>query len=356
VVSTTGFGTVFTPSGERTVSGSFIQLKTNYANAFETITAARYDQYSLSGGGVGTQGNRVSPKVTVGLTTIPGFTPYFIYAEGYRAPAVTETLVAGIHPAPPQFTFLPNPGLKPEVGMNKEFGINWRYDNVLRPGDALRAKFNIYRNDLDNYIDLKFLGPGQGAGGQRCRNFVVFFCEQYQNITKARIEGVEFESNYDAGDWFGGLAGSHIVGKDITNSLPLATIPPDQVTTTLGARFLDRRLTVSVRWQAVAAKNPNDIPPGPEAPAGAKQGPPYAYFPTAAFNLVHLYMGYQINPDALMSFSVENLFNEQYSRYLDVYPNPLHGANSTPLPFFSPGITIKGALNVRFTDQMLFGG
>ncbi len=356
VVSTTGFGTVFTPSGERTVSGSFIQLKTNYANAFETITAARYDQYSLSGGGVGTQGNRVSPKVTVGLTTIPGFTPYFIYAEGYRAPAVTETLVAGIHPAPPQFTFLPNPGLKPEVGMNKEFGINWRYDNVLRPGDALRAKFNIYRNDLDNYIDLKFLGPGQGAGGQRCRNFVVFFCEQYQNITKARIEGLEFESNYDAGDWFGGVAGSHIVGKDITHSLPLATIPPDQVTTTLGARFLDRRLTVSVRWQAVAAKNPNDIPPGPEAPAGAKQGPPYAYFPTAAFKLVHLYTGYQINPDALMSFSVENLFNEQYSRYLDVYPNPLHGANSTPLPFFSPGITIKGALNVRFTDQMLFGG
>ncbi|MCI0681234.1 MAG: TonB-dependent hemoglobin/transferrin/lactoferrin family receptor [Gemmataceae bacterium] len=356
VVSTTGFGTVFTPSGERTVSGSFIQLKTNFANAFETIAAARYDQYSLSGGGVGTQGNRVSPKVTVGLTTIPGFTPYFIYAEGYRAPAVTETLVAGIHPAPPQFTFLPNPGLKPEVGKNKEFGLNLRYDNVLRPGDAYRAKVNIYRNDLDNYIELKFLGPFQGAGGQRCRNFVVFFCEQYQNIPKAKIEGIEFETNYDAGDWFGGVAGSHIVGRDITNGLPLATIPPDQVTTTLGARFLDRRLTVSVRWQAVAAKDPNDIPPGPEAPAGAKQGPPWAYFPTEAFNLVHLYLGYQINPDALASFSVENLLNEQYSRYLDVYPNPQHGLNSTPLPFFSPGITIKGALTVRFTDQMLFGG
>ena len=40
-------------------------------------------------------------------------------------------------------------------------------------------------------------------------------------------------------------------------SLPLATISPDQVTTTLGARFLDRRLTVSVRWQAVAG--PTDL-------------------------------------------------------------------------------------------------
>jgi outer membrane receptor protein involved in Fe transport len=71
---------------------------------------------------------------------------------------------------------------------------------------------------------------------------------------------------------------------------------------------------------------------------------------------VHLYLGYQINPDALASFSVENLFNEQYSRYLDVSPNPNHGQNSTPLPFFSPGITIKGALTVRFSDQTLFGG
>jgi hypothetical protein len=95
---------------------------------------------------------------------------------------------------------------------------------------------------------------------------------------------------------------------------------------------------------------------GPEAPAGATQGPPYAYFPTSSCNLVHLYLGYQINPDALASFSVENLFNQQYSRYLDVSPNPNHGLNSTPLPFFSPGITIKGALTVRFSDLTLFGG
>jgi hypothetical protein len=288
-VGTTGFGTIFTPSGERTVAGSFAQVKTNWANVVETIAAARYDKYWLSGGGVGTEGDRVSPKYTIGLTTIPGFTPYFIYAEGYRAPALTETLVAGIHPAAPQFTFLPNPGLKPEIGKNKEVGINLRYDNVATPGDAFRAKVNVFRNDLENYINLKFLGPLQGVGGQQCRNFTVFFCEQYQNIPTAWIEGIELETNYDAGFWFAGVAGSHLRGRDVSNNLPLGTIPPDQVTTTLGARFLDRRLTVSVRWQAVAAKNPDDIPPGPEAPAGATQGPPYAYYPTAAFNLINLY-------------------------------------------------------------------
>jgi hemoglobin/transferrin/lactoferrin receptor protein len=355
-VGTTGFGTIFTPSGERTVTGSFVQLKTNHLNVLETIAAVRYDKYWLSGGGVGTQGDRVSPKITVGLTTIPGFTPYFIYAEGYRAPALTETLVAGVHPAAPQFTFLPNPGLKPEIGKNKEVGVNLRYDNVVSRGDAFRTKINVFRNDLENFIDLKFLGPLQGAGGQRCLNRVVFFCEQYQNIPTAWIEGAELETNYDAGFWFAGVAATHLRGRDVTNNLPLATIPPDQITTTLGARFLDRRLTVSVRWQAVAAKNPNDIPPGPEAPAGATQGPPWAYFPTASFNLVNLHFGYQINPDALALLSVENLLNEQYSRYLSVAPSPGHGLNSTPLPFFSPGITVKGALTVRFSDLVLFGG
>jgi outer membrane receptor protein involved in Fe transport len=90
--------------------------------------------------------------------------------------------------------------------------------------------------------------------------------------------------------------------------------------------------------------------------AGATQGPPYAYFPTSAFNLVNLSLGYQINPDALASLSVENLLNQKYSRYLDVAPSPGHGANSTPLPFFSPGITIKGALTIRFSDLTFNGG
>ena len=96
--------------------------------------------------------------------------------------------------------------------------------------------------------------------------------------------------------------------------------------------------------------DPNDIPPGPEASARATQAPPYAYFPTWSYNLVNVYAGYQLNPDMLAAVSVENLLNRQYSRYLNVSPSPFHGANSTPLPFFSPGITVKGSLTVRFSD------
>jgi hemoglobin/transferrin/lactoferrin receptor protein len=361
-VDTTGFGTIFTPGGARTVSGAFAQMKTNAANIIEVIAAARYDKYDLrstgtigTNGVAGSSGDRVSPKITIRLTPIPGITPYFIYAEGYRAPAVTETFVSGVHPVAPNFTLLPNPGLNPEVGKNKEFGLNLRSDNIWLAGDAFRAKFNVYQNDLYNYIDLKFIGAFQaGQGGQTCVNFVVFFCEQYQNIPRARIQGYEFETLYDAGSWFVGVAGTLFQrGRNLTNNLPLATIVPNQVTTTLGARLLDRKLTMAVRWQAVDAKNANDIPPGAEAPAGAKQGPPYAYFPTWSYNLVNVYVGYQINPDTLVSLSAENLLNQQYAPYLNVTPSPFHGTNSTPLPFFSPGLTVKAALTYRFSDQTL---
>ena len=101
------------------------------------------------------------------MTPVAGFTPYVSYAEGYRAPSITETLIAGEHATgggPPffpcpggtvgLFCFLPNPNLRPEVGKNKEAGINLKYDNIFNAGDSFRGKFNVFRNDVTDYIDL----------------------------------------------------------------------------------------------------------------------------------------------------------------------------------------------------------
>ena len=344
-VDTSGFGVVFTPSGDRTVSGAFSQLKSNYGDWLEVITALRYDNYSLQGGGTSASGDRVSPKVTVGITPIRGVTPYVTYAEGYRAPAVTETLVSGIHPiffAP--FEFLPNPGLKPEIGKNKEAGLNLRFDDVLQRGDAFRGKANVYRNDVRDFIEFAPLATGAtGQGGVTCTTVNPFggpACEQYQNITQARLEGYELESNYDAGLWFAGFNYSHVRGKNVLTGAPLAKIPPDIATTTLGVRFLDRKLTVALRWQAVGPKERADIPTSSGQPV---------FPPTSSYNLVNLYAGYEPNPDLLYSFSVENLLNEQYSRYLSSFPNP--SGSGAPIAMPSPGITVRGAVKVRFSDE-----
>ena len=67
------------------------------------------------------------------------------------------------------------------------------------------------------------------------------------DIGNAQIQGVEFEGTYDAGDWFVGLRGQHIHGRDLTNGLPLLTVQPDQITTTAGLRLWDRKLTRMVK-------------------------------------------------------------------------------------------------------------
>jgi hemoglobin/transferrin/lactoferrin receptor protein len=88
-----GNSNITTPSGVRTVSGGFIQLKQNYSTWFEAISAIRYDRYDLDSRTVSTGGDRFSPKITLGVTPVAGFTPYVSYAEGYRAPSITETLI-----------------------------------------------------------------------------------------------------------------------------------------------------------------------------------------------------------------------------------------------------------------------
>ncbi|MGU3494421.1 TonB-dependent hemoglobin/transferrin/lactoferrin family receptor [Xanthobacteraceae bacterium A53D] len=319
-----GFGEGYNPNGTRGVGGAFVQWQANYSNWLEAVGAVRYDSYSLEGDGVSNSGDRVSPKLTIGITPLPWITFYGTYAEGYRAPAITETLVSGAHPpAIPiafcpdgsfgVFCFVPNPDLKPEVGKNKEIGINLKFDDLLSRGDKLRVKANVYRNDVSDYIELVQYGtPVFGS----------LPYAQYQNIASARLEGFEFEGMYDAKTWFVGLNATVTEGKNTDNDERLSSVMPDSIATTVGLRSPDQKLTLSMRWQWVAAVTAADLPPSA------------VYGATDSFNLVSAYLGYQPTENVLASLSVENLLNEQYTQYEQFLP--------------SAGLTVKGALTIRF--------
>ncbi|RPH54080.1 MAG: TonB-dependent receptor, partial [Acidobacteria bacterium] len=192
-----------TPSGRRTVAGAFIQSQLTFFSTVDVITALRYDSYELEGDGVSSEGTRVSPKVTVGYTPLKGVTLFGTYAEGYRAPAVTETLINGLHPQPSPFVLLPNPALRPEVAHNWEGGINLKFDNVLKREDAFRGRIVVFRNKVDDYIDIVQL-PDPAPFGSA----------QYQNIANATLEGVEVEAMYDARAWFVGVGLHRIRGTN----------------------------------------------------------------------------------------------------------------------------------------------
>ncbi len=339
-----GFGDGYNPNGKRRVWGGFAQLKTNYSNWLQLITALRYDNYSLDGVSTSGQplsngGDRVSPKITVGITPIEWLTVYGTYAEGYRAPAVTETMISAQHPGTPPFAnfpFLPNPNLRPEVGKTKEIGINIKRDDVLVAGDRFRMKANVFRNDVDDFIETATISIS-GAPGAPCPFVDIafppgpdyVFCTQYQNISKARLEGVELESIYDRGDWFAGLNAHRIRGEDLTGGDPLANVPPDMIAATFGVRSADRKWTAALRWAHYGPKKRDDLPDH------TSSGPdPELANVTSSYNLVNLYLAYQATENVVAALSVENLLDETYKVYTHEYN--------------SPGITVKGSLRVRF--------
>lgn len=301
-----GNSNITTPSGIRTVSGGFLQLKQNYSTWFEAISAIRYDRYNLQSGTTNTGGDRFSPKITLGVTPVAGFQPYVSYAEGYRAPSITETVISGAHatgggPAffvcpdgtSGLFCFLPNPNLRPEVGKNKEVGFNLKYDNIFSASDSFRGKINLFRNDVSDYIDLVASTPVPTGFG----SFSQFY--QYQNIAQARIQGFEAETMYDAGNWFIGVAGHYIQGKNLQTNIGLATITPRKVVTTGGVRLLDRTLILSAQWASYGANN--DVPTG--------------YLPATGYELVNVYMTYAATKDIVFSASIDNLLNQYYRPY-----------------------------------------
>ena len=288
---------LFTPIGTRTVGGAFIQDKLALTSWLDVEGALRFDAYKLEGGTASSSGERVSPKATVALkpfvgASLEGLTFYGLYAEGYRAPAITETLISGIHPPPQTFDFLPNPDLVPEVAHNFEAGINGAFAGVLTADDTLSFRAGAYHNEVSDYIG--------GVFDPIANEF------QYQNIAEVRLWGLEFEAAYDAGWIFAGLAASHGRGDDETADVPLATIPADKVVSTLGFRFLDEKATVGARWFAVADQH--------RVPAGS---------PTSdAYDLVNLFASYAPNDYLSLGVNVDNIFDEEYRTLLDAQNSP----------------------------------
>lgn len=322
---TSGGDSFYTPSGKRNVSGAYIQDRLSW-DWLEVITGLRYDNYSLKDSDNETSGDRLSPRITVGLSpfesaSLAGLQFYGTYAEGYRSPSLTETLISGNHPAGVTFPFLPNPNLRPETGKTTEFGVNYKLNNILESGDAFRLKAAYFHNDVDDYIEGVTLSPFDPTSGCPFGPGIPI-CFQYQNFAQAKINGFELESVYDAGWGYAGLSASIINGHTISyegERADLATIPSSQVTGQLGFRFLQDKLTVGGEVQY----------------NGKPKGNPVA----KDYTLVNAFATYQATDNLKVDFRADNLFDVKYT-------NPLNGGTTAVI--YEPGITLKLAATMRF--------
>ncbi|MBL4756087.1 MAG: TonB-dependent hemoglobin/transferrin/lactoferrin family receptor [Rhizobiales bacterium] len=304
----------FTPTGERSVFGFFAQDEIQINDWFQVIAALRYDEYSLEAGGIGSSGSRVSPKITAGVTVAPGVEFFATYAEGYRAPAITETLISGIHPGGFAFIFFPNPNLRPEVAHNVEGGVNFSFDEVFTASDVFRAKVTVFHNKVDDFIDGVF-DPF---------NPPPFGSFQYTNIANVNLYGLEMEASYDAGDVFASASLSIIRGENDTTGANLSNIPPDKISGMLGFRRMDERLVFGTIVTHYWGQN--------RVPTGG--------FTSEAYTLVDLFASYEHNENISFNTSIHNLFDTQYLPYLANVPS------TSAIP--GPGISARIGATVRF--------
>lgn len=296
-----------TPSGDRLVYGAFVEDRIAVTERVELVGALRYDGYDLTGDDIANSGGRLSPKITLGYMPFTPVTVYATYAEAYRPPSLTETLIDGFHP-PPVTTgrFLPNPDLKPEVARNIEAGVDFAFDGVVTPSDSLNVKLGVFHNRVEDYIEQVF------------EYFPIPGGYQYQNIAEATIQGFEFEARYDAERAFAGLSGQVMSGVDSRTGDQLTSVPPNRLTAIAGIRALDGDLEAGTRITFVGAKR--------DAEMLGLVGDPY--------QTVDLFATWKVNPRTDASLYFANIFNEQYTQY----------PNGSP----SPGLNAKVSLTTRF--------
>lgn len=305
--------------GTQKAYGAFLQWEGKYGTWLDLTAAVRYDGYRLDGMSKATPtdpslpvslaGNRWSPRFTVGITPVEGFQVYGTYAEGYRTPHLQDVFRKnGSHTS----GYRPNLLLRPEIATTWEAGVNLRYDDVITNGDMFRAKVNVFRTNVTDYIDTVASGGVTSS----------------QNVGTAHLRGVELEGVYDYGWGFVNAAAAFTTARmadgiyagNRTNNTPL-----DTVAVTLGFRALEDRLTYGVQYQSIGAVT-------------RKLTSGSTFYPRV--DLVNVFANWDINENYKLDFAVENVFDKAYT-------DPQSGWATTSDIYQAKGRTFKIALTGR---------
>jgi len=282
-------------AGEQQGYGVFGQWQAEYADLIEAVAALRYDGYQLDGQtrapitDVTVSGGRISPRFTLGVTPVQGFQVYGTYAEGYRAPGLQDMFRGGgAHGA--VNTYRPNLLLRPEVARSWEAGVNLKFDDLLSAGDSFRGKINVYRTDIDDYIEVDL------------RTGVV---RMAQNIGPARLLGLEAEGLYDFGAGYVSAAATLSEAKltgGVYSGQNLNNTPMNRVSATVAGRFLENTLTIGGQYMWIS-----------EVTRTQRTNPAAATVVEPAYSLVNLFADYAVSEDVTLSLGVDNVFNTAYT-------------------------------------------
>lgn len=164
--------------------------------------SVRYDHYDTSSKTVKYKDNHLSPatKLTWIVTNWLDFTAK--YNEAFRAPSMQERFVSGAHfgatirGLDTINRFVANPNLRPETAKNKEITANLHFDSLFKQGDKFKIEATYFRNDVKDFINLKIFNDANTNKGAGANGALLPKNSQYQNITNARLSGIELQAKY----------------------------------------------------------------------------------------------------------------------------------------------------------------
>lgn len=291
-----------TPSGRRQVWSLSGQDRMGLGDT-ALIAGLSADGFDLTSESGGNSGAALSPRLRIERALGDSLTLHAGLAQGYRPPALAESLVDGSHPEPADFQVRPNPALEGEAATTAELGLRYDGPGPLAGDDNLSAGITLFRNRVTDYIEMTRVGG----------LFNGYY--QYQNLARVRIEGIELEARYDHGRFFGQLTAQHLRGIDLDSGAELARTAPDRLVLTAGLRGRRPGAELGLRLTSVAAKVSAD--------SGAD-----------SWTTLDLYLVQPLTDSASLSLGLNNLTDATYTPHLETRP--------------APGFNIQAALTVRF--------
>lgn len=262
-------------------------------NRLSPLTDPVYAEDNPSIGTVAVSASDFSPKFGAIYRFSDDVDVYVQLAHGFRAPPFED---ANIGLDIPLFNIraIPNPELRSETSAGWEAGLRWQ-------GQRTELHLSAFRTDYDDFIETKVRIGTDPLSGR-----TLF---QSQNVSKARIEGVEARLTHRLDTAFGGVtlhaAGYWAEGENLGGGTPLASVGPAEAI--VGATWRSRDERTEVRALLTIADD------GSRSSSAAD-----ALFEPDGYATADVYFNRLIGEHLTVRAGIGNLTDKLYWRWSDV--------------------------------------
>ena len=295
------------------------------------IPAIRFDRWSINSTAIHKSDQAWSPSLGAIWTQEHAVMPFMNIGKGFRAPAAEEISASFTNQAH-GYAYIPNPNLNPERVLAKELGIK---------GSIQQFKYAIsyFDNSYDDFISQYTFGPRTSQSGMTTCGLPQ--CYQYQNASRASIQGMDIRLEYRHNlEWLFKAGYVRSSGSETTLAgieQPINTIQPERII--LSVDYYQGTWGAATSLKHVAAKKYEDI-------AGSTAS---TYTPSS-YTIINTRGQYKANKQLKLYAGINNLFDKKYIDWANISSSGLTHTGTTAASDYhtSPGRNFFISMNYEF--------